>query len=353
MEATRTLGSAQAAEVDGRSAFVLCHPRDRNDATFRYLRVVERALAMAGYRCRGIVESLESVRDGDLVFTISCIYALKVLLSRKRVKLVHWFQGVEPEERRFLHGGVKGVLQGWLWSLLERWTLRRATLPLFVSQEMAEHYGCKYGFRGEHFVMPCYNADLDPQAFEDKYGALRLVYAGSMHPWQRVGDVVEVYRELKRSVPDVTLTILTRELEQARALCARRGVPEVQVRSVPADRVAAELRPFSFGFILRGEMAINRVSTPTKLSSYMAAGVIPVLTSATPALVRAVQSTTFRIAVGADAPTAETADEIRKLYWTGIRPEQVLRDYRAVFGDLFDDETNAVTLCGLLRRLCS
>lgn len=36
------------------------------------------------------------------------------------------------------------------------------------------------------------------------------------------------------------------------------------------------LADVKFGFVLRNDVPVNRVATPTKLSSYLSAGVIPV-----------------------------------------------------------------------------
>lgn len=40
------------------------------------------------------------------------------------------------------------------------------------------------------------------------------------------------------------------------------------------------LRDVKFGFVLRDDIAVNNVATPTKLSSYLSAGVIPIYSSA-------------------------------------------------------------------------
>lgn len=335
------------------SFVIYSHPRDRNDATFKYLDIITDAFIASGYRNKGITNSLNSVAQGDIIVTINCAFGIRALLQRPGNRLVHWFQGIEPEERMFLHGGWKGRAQWMLWSWWEGLLMRRANLALFVSTEMQTHLERKHNSCRRAFIMPCFNTEFDAGSFDysGKYDAANLVYAGSMHPWQRVEAVIAIYRELKKLDSATRLTLLTREVEEARRLCAAQDVSSVDIRSVPASSISAELRQFSHGFILRNPMPINTVSTPTKLSSYMAAGVIPVLTTATPALTRIAADTRFKLCVEPAADPGQVAKALYQLYVAGIDKDLVCSEFERVFSNHFNESKYAQQLADLVRRL--
>lgn len=318
-------------------------PHEINDATFRYIAVIRCALVKAGLRDLGDTDSLRMARRATHVVTISCLAAARIVLGHPRAQIIHWFQGIEAVERRYLHGGLKGYFRFVLWSGMERYLLKRAWFKLFVSEQMRDFFGDADVSPSRSIVMPCYNASIDAQAFvgTSRYERLDLVYAGSLYPWQCVNDVLQTYKHLLNIRPDARLTLFTRETEKAKSLCIAAGVPGVQITSVSPAELVSELRRFSFGFILRTEMSINRVSTPTKLSTYMAAGVIPILTTATPALVSMLSSTPFKVVVTDAGTHSVIANEIFELSVKAPNNLEIHQDYNAVFAEYMDDEANA------------
>ena len=45
------------------------------------------------------------------------------------------------------------------------------------------------------------------------------------------------------------------------------------------NRLKKKLEEVTYGFILRHDIEVNRVATPTKISSYLSAGVLPIYSS--------------------------------------------------------------------------
>jgi glycosyltransferase involved in cell wall biosynthesis len=334
-----------------KSFIFFSNPWDRNDATYKYMDIIACAFKKAGYEDRGLTNSLDEIGASDTIVTINCAFGAKASLLKPKNRIVHWFQGVEPEERRFLHGGTKGELQYLLWNVLERIVARKADHCIFVSSEMLQHYEQKHKVQSSGFIMPCYNAAFDERniASQNKCRTMNLVYAGSMHPWQRVADVLAIFREIQKLNSDARLTLLTRELDTARKLSMEQGVSKVDIRSVPAERIAEELAQFSCGFILRNEMLINEVSTPTKLSSYLAAGVMPVITTATPALGRMIEDTKYKLVLNPKIDPLDAAKKILDLHKSLGDPADLVRDYKTIFENHFDDRKYAEKLATLVN----
>lgn len=87
-------------------------------------------------------------------------------------------------------------------------------------------------------------------------------------------------QENRRKRGDVELRVFTFSVDQANKLLEERGIKNYSVTSVPPDQMTEALRDVKFGFVLRDDIAVNNVATPTKLSSYLSAGVIPVYSTA-------------------------------------------------------------------------
>jgi len=233
-----------------------------------------------------------------------------------------------------------------VWSTIEQCLLRHARLKLFVSKEMRCNLGdiCQHGSRS--IIMPCYNSSLQPKAFNrpNRYCRLDLVYAGSMHRWQCVEDVLLTFKLLHVTQPQTTLTLFTREIDRAKTMCSTAGLTNVRIESVTPEKLLTALCAFSYGFILREHMDINEVSTPTKFNTYLAAGVIPVVTTATPALVRMLEVSPYKVVVTQAKSHAEIAEALTALAETAPLIDRVQDSYTMVFARHFDDNIHAMQI---------
>lgn len=332
---------------------VYCKAEEVNDATFRYLDVIRGGLRDAGLRDQGITQDKSVLRQAEVVVTISCLPAVRALALHPSAMIVHWFQGIEAVERRFLHKGWRGWGRWVLWTLMERVLLRHARVKLFVSQQMRDFLGDNVGPGQTSLVIPCYNVDISNIAASDpdRYRRINMVYAGSMYPWQCVRQSLQAYQVVRERRPGASMTIFTREVDRARGMCRDMGLEDVQVEAVSPAQLLERLSEFSFGFILRDAMAINEVSTPTKFSSYLGAGVIPIMTKATPALTSMVAFSPFQITVEASAETNIIAQNILKISDCAPAPATVANSYQKIFRMYFDDSLNRGKISKIISTL--
>ena len=332
-----------------------CNPRDINDATYRYVEIIRQGLCQAGLNDLGVTNNDSLARRADILVTISCLFAARAFLLHSRANLIHWFQGIEAIERRFIHGGLKGLIQYLIWSAIERRLLRRARLKLFVSSEMRNFLNDVSGPRNRSIVMPCYNTSLKKtlSGRSDRYRHLNLVYAGSMSSWQCVEDVLLTFKELRNRRPEARLTLFTREIEAAREMCNAVNLSGVRIESVSPEQLLNALSEFSYGFILRDHMPINEVSTPTKFSTYLAAGVIPVLTTATPALVQMLDGVPYKVITVGPNEHERVVDALLALVVSDMSVKNVQHAFDQVFDRYFDDDVHATRIaCAVMEELC-
>lgn len=254
------------------------------------------------------------------------------LLGRGITNIVLWCQGVIPEESYMRNGSAARRA---LLSLVERIALSRARFCLFVSSAMREHYERKYrlGFEGKCFVMPCFNTGLSSRAFQvaGKYDRPVFAYVGSLAKWQCFSETVELYRRIETRLEGSKLKVLTFSVDDATKALQRSGAKNYEVKRVSTDQVADELAEASFGFVIRRDDVVNRVATPTKISSYMSAGVIPVFSECLSSFSELAKGLDYALPVG-EEPDAEAIAEYcaRK-----IDPESVLGEYSRVFDSYF------------------
>ena len=195
--------------------------------------------------------------------------------------LILWIQGVAPEES-YMNNHSK-VSKTFL-EIVEKLALKFSKFTFLVSNAMKRHYEQKYNFdfKENYYIMPCFNTQLDLSSFDypNKYKTNVFTYVGSTAAWQCFKETVELYKLVEEHLPNSLLKLYTGDYELAEKTSREYGVRNYSINFVSAAQLSEELKSCKFGFVIREDNVVNNVATPTKLSSYMASGVIPVFTSA-------------------------------------------------------------------------
>lgn len=196
-------------------------------------------------------------------------------------KLILWIQGVAPEES-FMNNQSKSSKI--FLELIEQLALKYSKFTFMVSSAMKHHYEKKYhfDFKDNYFIMPCFNTTIDSSSFTypNKYSSNIFTYVGSTAAWQCFRETVELYKLVENQLPNSMLKLYTGDQDLAENVCKEYDVRNYSINFVSPQQLTEELKACKFGFVIREDNIVNNVSTPTKLSSYMASGVIPIVTSA-------------------------------------------------------------------------
>lgn len=318
-----------------------------NDATRYYVATIERAIREIG-RTLETVTSVREVPAGADVLLIDCREAIKLRLLRPGSRYWLWVQGILPEEVRW---HFRSRIKSALLTGIERATLPAARGLLMVSEAMRSHYAGKYGWPDlPVFVMPCVNQALDPDAFyaPGKYTRPSFVYAGSLHVWQCFELTLDVFRRVRSAIPEATLTVLTGDQGAARAAIDAARIEGATVGHVPLDALQATLRQHKYGFVLRDEHVVNAVATPTKVSGYMAAGVIPIMTTAVRDYVDRLGGLEHVVMSASRDPQA-LADRVLAMERREISPAAIAAEYRAAFDAYLSHDAYVAPLASFLR----
>ncbi len=259
---------------------ILFEVGDIHDATVHYVNIIERSLL----KFESTVEIISSIKQIDrktnIIVVVNAKAHVRVLLKNPRQKVIVWYQGIMPEEINVLYKGFNKKLKSWFWTALEYISLRISAFSLFVSDEMRYHYERKYkiNFTDKYYVMPCFNLKLDRSAFTipDKYTTPNFVYAGTMSKWQCIELMLKLFKQIQVEIPKAKLYIFTSDRRVAENYLQKYELSNVTVDYIPYQKIGEKLKKMKYGFILRENIAMNRVSTPTKMNTYLANGIIPI-----------------------------------------------------------------------------
>lgn len=310
-------------------------PGDLNDATDYYLNIIKEAIRSIGQSVI-VVKDLKGVDYDDIIITIHPKAFYQVWRHNNKQRIIHWFQGVMPEEAVMLFEKqpIKMYPRKWLYTYLEKFVLKRAIFVFFVSNAMYCHYKKKYGYdKSNYLVMPCFNQLLDHNAFnEERYSRPSFVYAGSMSKWQCIEETLQIFKQIKNEIPEATLTLLTKEKEEALRILKIYDLLETEIKYVPYTKLNEELSKYKFGFIIRKNDPVNNVATPTKMNSYLANGVIPIYSNYIHDFKENLSSYSYLVAF---SNVKECLSDLKVL--EGISSYELYDEYQLIFKDYYNE----------------
>jgi glycosyltransferase involved in cell wall biosynthesis len=284
-------------------------------------------------KCYSIAET--GKKDILIIISPQTIITSRLFIHRKR-RFIYWFQGVAPEEIRFLYKGFYSKLKAFILQYVERYILKNAILILFVSEKMRQHYASRYGYKKDNYIiMPCFNQYIDKVCFTaSKYSRPTFVYAGNMALWQCPEEMITLFSAIKKYIPEATLTILTPDHEDACKILAKQHVA-AEIKYVSLKNLSNEMAKYKYGFLLRKKMIINEVATPTKINSYMASGIIPILSNVIGDFNDVLRPVKY-VVMHNDTDYNQTINRILEIEKQGIDINFIINEYSAIFDSYYN-----------------
>ena len=328
--------------------------KDINDATSFYISIIHEAIESLGQMC-SITHRLSEVMPEDTVVTVKVTSVYRLLRQNKKQHIVLWIQGVQPEEMLCSNTPFpKKMVLYVILRYLEWGSLRKVKGVIFISDEMQKHYRDKYHWAGNKWcVMPCFNILLEEKHFfyPHKYDNLSFVYAGSLDRWQCFDDILRTFKAVQIKEPAASLMVLTKDAQIVHEKCRIYKLKNVSTKYVPKESIGEELSKYKFGFILRNNILVNRVATPTKINSYMAAGVIPVISTCLVDF--AYKNNGLRNIVWVDDLQDYEGNAVRIIdfHYRQKSPELILDEYRQVFSNYYSKTSYVPRLINFFKSL--
>lgn len=322
--------------------------RSLNEATSYYIGLIEQSITLSGNESKRICQ-VSDIEVNDVIITLEAKDFFLISVLKPKNKKINWYQGITPEEAMMVYGNP---LRKWLWEFFERYSLRKAALNLFVSRAMRLHYQLKYNYRKSNYLeIPCYNQafQIDSVAYEGKYVKPTFAYIGSLSRWQCIHQVLAIYKEVEKSLPEAHLSIFTREVAEATALVEAYQLTSTTVKHVPLEVLSEALKPIKYGWLIRDNIAVNNVATPTKMNTYMANGLIPIYSDVVEAFKENIDLGVYGLKIQPEHSNHHVASSIIQ-YELGkvIKPEELGACYQHIFFKFYRDEIYTLKLGNIL-----
>jgi hypothetical protein len=171
---------------------------------------------------------------------------------------------------------------------------------------------------------------------EGKYENNVFLYAGGLDVWQCFEETVALYKKIEQDVPNATLRVLTKDKQRAEEIIKEHNILSYSIDFKSSDQITEEMAKAKFGFSIRQEHPVNIVSTPTKLSTYISNGVIPIYSKYTSDFYSLARK--IRFAICTEDGIDGNIKEIKQLCSESIKNIDVLAEYKQIFGNYYSKE---------------
>lgn len=247
---------------------------------------------------------------------------------------IFWAQGVVAEESYMRH---RSLVRKKILSFLERFALQKASLCFCVSNEQCNYYEREYNLniRNKTIIMPCFNTALNPESFsQSKYDVNTFCYVGSLAVWQYFEETVRLYKKIEEELKEkIRFKVLTSEKNKAEEILEKYGVRNYYINFVSTKELPSELKDCKFGFILRENHIVNNVATPTKLSTYLSNGIIPIFTDSIKDFARLADRYNYLLCISNINDDKTIIDFCSEK----IEVESVLKEYSDIFNEYYNE----------------
>lgn len=324
--------------------------RQSNSAVTDYYLDVIAQMCSDGEDIFDRTHKLEDCTQDDVVIVPTASDFLRAYKCGFR-KIVYWVQGLDGEESYLKHHSLlrKKVLDFLTW-----FALKNARAIFYVSEEMQKYLERKFRLHTAEkaFIMPCFNVTIgNSQIFRNKeYKKNIFSYVGSLSEWQCFPQTVDFYKKIEMQYKDTEFRVFTFSKNEAEQICKEKGIKHYSVTSVAPEEMTDALKDVKFGFVIRDNIAVNNVATPTKLSSYLSAGVIPIYSAFLSDFYEKTKSYKYVVPVkGFEIP-----DKLITLMNEPIGAEQLSKEYDQLFSTYYSPTfyiaRYKVTLRNLLEK---
>ncbi|MFV0233804.1 hypothetical protein OBK30_12190 [Empedobacter falsenii] len=309
-----------------------------NEATIFYVNIIKEALERKENKVIFKEELDFNLEKEDYILTIRLRDFLKSYVKYKTKNTIYWFQGIQPEEYLMLNNYTfKAKVIKQMLDKLEGWVLRKSKYTFFVSDRMKEHFEIKHSYKIKNdIIMPCFNKQMNEKMFFYSKNESSFVYAGSLFAWQCFDKTIALFKEIQQQIPEASLTILTNEMEKAKIQIESLGIKNYFVKFVPLEDLDQELSKYKYGFIIRDNILINNVSTPTKMSTYLSVGLIPIYTDVIEDFNQNLKNYNYQVLLDYKEDIKVWSEKIRTFNQKDIQITDQFTETNTIFNDYYN-----------------
>lgn len=313
-------------------AWIEVYP-DNGLVTDWYIHSIGEVIAGLGFSVEYVDDCTKVGNRRQDVFFVSIAKSAAILAASGCKHMFFWAQGLAPEED-YLRFNNKFRRQAF--AICEKVALSKSDRIFMVSNAMCRFFEEKYGLSlsRKSFIAPCCNEVIHPETFmvPGKYDHPVFTYAGGLSKYQCIDKMLDLFAQIQERIPAAELLFYTWDVDTARGYVSKHGLANVTIESKRQEELSLALGRAKYGFVVRDDIAVNRVATPTKISTYMANGVIPVVSSCVGDFAEFSQRLEHVIC----CPAGDMVDEIEAMELRNVSAIEMLTEYQLFFDEYFD-----------------
>ncbi len=318
---------------------------DNPAVTDFYLQTIAEAFSQCGQTVQVFSTWNEYLpQKDDLTIIATPLEVIEMVKRRQRFAM--WFQGIRPEESFSVH---HSWLRSKILEITELIVLKKGEFFFFVSTYMREHFEKKYhmDLSQKSFIMACSNESMHKENFfvSNKYEKNVFCYAGSINTWQCVDEMLALYKQIEDHIPGTELLLLVKDKVLAEKMLKEHDIHHYEIDFVPVDALQYRLKDVKYGFILRDDIELNRVATPTKMSTYIVNGVIPIISDCLYGLMEIAGQSRFVVHL----KNKTDIDAILESIQSSIIAEAVYQDFLEMYKTHYDRDRKSKEIARFLR----
>ena len=321
-----------------------------NEVIDHYFFIVEQALKRIGFNVAYIesFDILKKLNRKSYIFVAELRHSIPLIIRGFR-NIIYWNQGTTPDEDYMRR---KSTFRKLVLQVCEYITFRRSAYLLFVSEYMRIYYAKKYkmSFADNSYIMPCFNTNLKEESFvSDKYKNNIFCYIGSLAKWQCFEETLDVYKAIEKHLEyNCELRVFTNQQDEAKRLLQEKGIKNSSVQYVESSRLHEHLQECKYGFLIRENNPVNHVATPTKMSTYLSCGIIPIYSDCIKDFSKIFSSKKYFVEV----PCASKELPLNSLLKTeNIDTRDVYDEYKEIFDTYYNTEKHISKLSAILDTI--
>ncbi len=324
--------------------FTIYNPYSNQAVTSFYVDIITEALQSLGYETEKKNALTYDKDNFGIVIVTAKDYKLAKKCGYRHILL--WLQGLPPEES-FMRN--HSYLRKFILSIRDRNALKHSNLVFLVSEKMREFLENKYriSFKNKYMIMPCFNTELDKASFSvpEKYEKNVFTYTGSLASWQCFEQTARLYSQIEQALPDCRFDVYTSEKAEAEALLKKYGVKNYRIDFVTPSELTERLKCCKFGFVLREDDPVNNVATPTKFSTYLSNGVIPIFSSCIDGFYRATQDMKYVVALDSFTP-----DKVFQFCKSPVNVDELTAEYVKLFDTYYNRQLYVENISNFIKN---
>lgn len=223
-------------------------------------------------------EISRDLKNAQALYVRSYHYLFRILIIKlifnRKLRIVYDFRGLVFMESWYRN---KNIINSTFLYLVEFFAYSIANNVCAVSTVLAKEINKNF-YKRKIDVYPCaIHTVFNKSNVKQNHKEINFVYVGSLSRWQQFDKTVKIYKYISDKIPS-KLTVYTNEIEMAKEKLQYHNVKAIEVSQLKQDEVLTRLVNFDFGFLIRENHFINRVSSPVKFLEYVASGVMPFIT---------------------------------------------------------------------------